>query len=61
MPKVKQPVSDEVVEPGFKPVWFAPVPIVLLRYPQKEDRVFLTDVMNFVEINSALISLLNKS
>ena len=53
---VKQPVSDEVIEPGFKLVWFAPAPIVPPWYPQKEDRGFLTDVMNFVEINSALIS-----
>lgn len=53
LPKVQQPVSDEVVDPGIKPVLSAPMPIVPLQYPQKEDGGFLTDVMNFVENNSA--------
>lgn len=60
LPKGQQPVSDKVVELGIKPVLSAPIPIVPLQYPQKEDGGFLADVMNFAEINSALISLLNK-
>lgn len=60
MSKIKQLVNDETVDQGSNPVTSAPLPIVPSVHPQKEGRGFSADVMNFVEINSSLISLLNK-